>query len=192
MLVKNILELGQNYNNQLNMYIPKNNNVSVAKEVTENESSENLEETEKTYEKEKINQLTEEAKKFLENYKKNREVRENFMFPNKKEKRKDIFTIMDRMQKDKDYDSKEFLEDLEDANVVYEHRKELNLLYQMRNVKVDRYKEDNENDGNRFMRKLKEKIGQSDDESFKAEKVSNTEKIEENIPLENNETNLGE
>ncbi len=188
--MKGILDIGQNYTNQLNMYVPKNNSVAVVKELSDDQNGNTNGDVETSETKKDVNQFSEEAKKFLENLKKNRE---NFELPNKKEKKKDIFVVMERIQKDKDYDFKEYLEDLDDIGVTLEHRKSLNMLYNLRNVKVDRYKEDSDEDGIRFIRKLKEKAvekAKEEDVELTVSKKSTTEEAFEDNVIEFSENKI--
>ncbi len=54
---------------------------------------------------------------------------------------KTILTVLERIQKDKDYTLDQYLEDVEELNLKSKEKKDLDLLYHMRNVEVDKYDE---------------------------------------------------
>lgn len=54
---------------------------------------------------------------------------------------KTILTVLERIQKDKDYTLDQYLEDVEELNLKGKDKKDLDTLYHMRNVEVDKYDE---------------------------------------------------
>ncbi len=163
---KSFLKTAQQYN-QLNQYIPKSQpestKESTAKtqakvlaeqldeEVTsnnvENVAEENLETSEEKTKSAKNGmpvkqqEVSQYIKDMIESMAREKAKLFNTGCNEKCGEPKTILTVLERIYEDKDYSLDQYLEDVQELNLKGKEKKDLDTLYHMRNVEVDKYDE---------------------------------------------------
>ncbi len=143
------LKMAAQYN-QLNQYIDKsqitsekNNNeglVETLEAVEENAETTELEEKSST-QKPKQQEISQSVKDMIEAMGKEKAKLFNTGCSERCGEPKTILTVLERIEKDKDYDLEEYLEDIKELNIKGKAKKDLDTLYHMRKVEVDKYDE---------------------------------------------------